>query len=57
MDTKPTREEVYEFLDKLRESGETNMMNSPTYLMREFKMNSLDARDWFLEWSGIGVKS
>lgn len=34
--TKPTQDEVNEFLDELRESGITNMFGARPYVMREF---------------------
>ena len=36
--------EVYEFLEKLRKSGETNMLGSIPYIMDEFGINKPEAK-------------
>jgi len=43
-------EEHLEFLDKLRESGVTNMFNSGTYLQREFRLSLTEARKVVVYW-------
>jgi hypothetical protein len=45
-----TREEVYEYLNDLRESGETNMFGATPYLMQEFDMSKSEAKKWLKEW-------
>lgn len=35
--------EVFEYLDKLRESGETNMLGARPYLQEQFAMHKDDA--------------
>ncbi len=45
------KEEVYEYLNDLRESGETNMFGSPPYLQREFGFDKKEATDWFWAWT------
>ena len=44
------REECYEYLDTLRDSGVTNMFGAAPYLMNEFGMNKYQARDALLDW-------
>jgi len=36
--------EQFEFLDSLRDSGETNMFGSPSYLVNEYGMDKIEAR-------------
>jgi hypothetical protein len=38
-----TRDEVKEYLDELRESGETNMFGAGAYLRREFNFTQAEA--------------
>jgi len=45
-----TKEDIFEYLDALRESGVTNMWGAPAYLQQEFNMNKQEARDYFFEW-------
>ena len=40
-----------EYLDELRESGETNMFGAGRYLMAEFGIDKKEARSIIFEWS------
>jgi hypothetical protein len=44
-------EEIFEYLDALRDSGETNMFGAGPYLQAEFELTANEARkhvsDWF----------
>jgi hypothetical protein len=44
------RNEVFEYLDDLRESGETNMFGARPYLMEEFGFDQREATRWLAEW-------
>ena len=45
--------EHLDYLDELRESGETNMFGAGPYLRREFpQLNKDDAREILLYWMG-----
>ena len=44
------REEVYEYLNLLRESGVTNMFGATPYLQKEFGFNFKEAKTWLLAW-------
>jgi DNA repair photolyase len=46
----PTKEEVFEYLDGLRESGVTNMFGASPYIQEEFGLNKADARGLLMEW-------
>jgi len=46
----PSDREHFEFLDELRESGRTNMMDAGRYLRREFGMDRNEARKIVLRW-------
>lgn len=39
-----------EYLDELRESGETNMWGAGVYLENEFRLNSKDAKEILFYW-------
>lgn len=43
-------QEVFSFLDALRESGATNMFGAAPYIQREFGVDRTRARDLLLEW-------
>jgi hypothetical protein len=43
-------EEINEYLNALRESGETNMFLASRYLEEAFDMDKLDARDALFAW-------
>lgn len=42
--------EQKEYLDKLRESGVTNMFGATPYIMDRFSVNKDDAKDILVEW-------
>jgi len=43
--------EIYfNFLDDLRDSGETNMFGSPSYLVNEFGIHKREAMDIVSQW-------
>jgi hypothetical protein len=42
--------EVFEFLDRLRESGVTNMYGAGAYIEREFSMEKAEAKDLLIKW-------
>ena len=44
------KEEVFDYLDELRESGETNMFGSPAYVEAEFDVDRETARSLVSEW-------
>ena len=43
-------DEYFEYLDLLRESGETNMFGAGEYLQREFGLDRREARDILMTW-------
>ncbi len=45
-----TQKEIFVYLDKLRESGETNMFGAGVYLEREFNLSRKHARKNLMEW-------
>lgn len=44
------KEQYFEFLDDLRESGVTNMFGAGPYLQDAFGLSRLDARSIVIEW-------
>lgn len=46
----PNKEEVFAFLDLLRESGETNMYGAGPYVEDTFGCDRRDARKLVIEW-------
>jgi hypothetical protein len=44
------KEEVFQYLDDLRESGIINMWGSPRFLQEEFGMSRDESRDWVFQW-------
>ena len=46
----PTQQEVFNYLNKLRESGETNMLGAVPYLQRQFQLTKGKAEFWLWEW-------
>jgi uncharacterized protein YciI len=44
------REKHYRYLDKLRESGVTNMYGATPYLQRQFSLDKEEARDILADW-------
>lgn len=43
-------EEVFEYLDTLRESGVTNMYGAGAYLQHRFGFSKVEARDYLKAW-------
>jgi hypothetical protein len=43
-------DEVFQYLDELRESGDTNMYGAGPYVQREFGLDRNEARILVLEW-------
>lgn len=43
-------EEVFDYLDELRESGETNMFGATQYIQEEFDMDKATARAYLMKW-------
>ena len=48
--TKAELEEMLVYLDKLRESAETNMMGAASYLQLRFGLDKHEARDVLFSW-------
>jgi hypothetical protein len=46
----PTQEEIFDYLTALRDSGVTNMIFAPSYLMDEFSLSKRDAMTYFTNW-------
>jgi len=44
------KEEVFNFLDALRESGVTNMFGASPYIAKEFEVDSEQSRKLLVEW-------
>ena len=44
------REEMFEFLDDLRESGKTNMFGATPYVQQAFGLSLSDACEVLAEW-------
>ena len=44
------KEEVFEYLDDLRESGITNMFGAAPYVADEFNIEKDEARKYLTEW-------
>jgi hypothetical protein len=44
------KQEYFEYLDMLRESGEANMFGAGVYLQSAFGLNRYNAKDIVLEW-------
>lgn len=44
------KEEVFEYLDELRESGATNMFGAAQYLIAEFSFDRKKAKNLLIEW-------
>ncbi len=47
---KEMKTRVYDYLDDLRESGETNMFGARPYLIREFGFDKNEAAEWLASW-------
>lgn len=50
------KEEIFEYLDELRESGETNMFGASNYLMNRFGMDRAEARKYVKDWMASHAK-
>lgn len=48
--TQADREELFDHLDLVRESGEINMFAAPNYLRENFDVSRKCANQIFLEW-------
>lgn len=48
------KQQVFEYLSKLRESGEINMFGAVPYLQEKFDISYEEARDLMLEWMKNG---
>jgi len=44
------KQEVYEYLNDLRESGVTNMFGATPYLQEEFDFDKEEAMNWLHAW-------
>lgn len=44
------KEDVFEYLDELRESGITNMFGAAPYVAEEFNIEKEEARKYLTEW-------
>ena len=44
------RDEVYLYLEQLRESGETNMFGAGVYLEKHFELPKHEAREYLSDW-------
>ena len=44
------KQEYFDYLMDLRDSGVTNMFGAPAYLQRDFCLSVQEAREIFLEW-------
>lgn len=47
---KPTQQEMFDYLDKLRVSGATNMLGASSYLIREFNLSKSEALQTLSAW-------
>ena len=52
MANKPSKEQVFKYLDDLRDSGVTNMFGSPAYVHARFvgRMTQKEAMKFVVEW-------
>lgn len=46
----PSKEQVFEYLDNLRESGVTNMFGAAPYIEEEFGVTKREAKAFLVEW-------
>ena len=44
------KNEVFLYLEQLKESGETNMFGAVPYLQQHFELDKKTAREWLLKW-------
>ena len=45
-----SRNEVYLYLEQLKESGETNMFEAGVYLEKHFELPKIEARNYLADW-------
>lgn len=50
------RVELYNFLDMLQDTGKTNMLGSPKYLVKHYNLNIKIANKVFTQWVDAQVK-
>ena len=50
VDKVPTRDEVFGFLNALRDSGVTNMFGAAPYIREEFGINRYEANRFLVQW-------
>lgn len=48
--TEQEKQEVFDYLDALRESGAINMFGASTYVAEQFDVSSKEARALTVEW-------
>jgi hypothetical protein len=46
----PTQEQVNTFLDALRDSGKTNMVEATPYIQKHFRVTKYDAQRFLVKW-------
>ena len=44
------KDEVFDYLNNLREIGDINMLGAGIYLQREFNFDRKEAREWVMLW-------
>jgi len=47
---KNMRNEVFLYLEQLKDSGETNMFGAVPYLQQHFELDKRTAKEWLLKW-------
>ena len=50
MEESISKEEIFEYLTMLRDSGIVNMLNASSYLQDEFSLNRREAKEYLREW-------
>ncbi len=45
-----TKEDVFDYLECLKESGVTNMFGAAPYVQQEFGIDIKEAREWLKKW-------
>ncbi len=48
--SKLIKDEVYDYLNALRESGITNMFGATPYIVDAFEIDKKEAKQWLSEW-------
>lgn len=48
--SKEEKEHIFNYLEDLRESGQTNMFGAAPYISEEFALNKYQAREILAEW-------